>query len=94
MREVLEELGVAPQLDQIQKHGYLILEHNLPSFVNREHAQMYLWKSELALSDFSFVDNSVQALASISKENFVAFIEGQAMMAPVLRGGRILRELV
>ena len=94
LREVQEELGVTPPANELTKHGYLELQHNIPPIHNREWARLYLWKTNLSLSDFTFPDGEVQALAAVPLEDFEDFINGETLALSVLRNGKITTELI
>jgi len=94
LREVEEELGVAVRADQLEQVGILTIDQDLPGFRNRERPRVYLWRSDLSLSDFTFSDGEVVALAAVSLRDLAVLREGVSVTAPVWRDGALASETV
>lgn len=94
LRELSEELGVIAPKDELEFLGILKSEHDSEGFINRERPRVYLWRSNLELSDFSFPDQEVMALASVKLSDVGRFIKGNSVPVEVLVDGEIHSEYI
>lgn len=92
LREAAEELGVIAPIDELEFLGILKSEHYSEGFINRERPRVYLWRSNLSLSDFSFPDGEAMALASIHLDDVCRFLRGNEVPGQVLRNGVVSAE--
>jgi len=93
-REVEEELGVRVRADQLEQIGILTIDQDLPGLRDRERPRVHLWRSDLDLSDFTFPDGEVVALAGVSLSQLAALREGAGVTAQVWRDGALTSETV
>ena len=94
LREVSEELGVTPPPGEVKFLGIARSTHTSEGFINRERPRVYLWRSQLKLSDFFFPDEEAMGLASISLDDVNRFIHGAEVLCNVLRKGNVNRQYI
>jgi isopentenyldiphosphate isomerase len=93
-REVAEEVGVHVSVEQMKSLGNFTLVQQFPEGWNRERPRVYVYHSELDLSDLRFPDGEVMAAASVPVNSLVTLVRGKTALVPVLRNGSISAERI
>ena len=87
-REIEEELGITPNLDQLRPVGTrVIADEEPPHRLDREHEEIYLLRNDEPLSAYHPDPIEVNALVRVPLDTWLAFLFGdiEAVTAVVMR---------
>lgn len=71
-REVDEELGIRVAFDQLEYRGRQVSDRTFPNgLIDREHHQVYVWRSDISLADLRPDPAEVSAVAAFPADDLI-----------------------